>query len=208
MTWTIDPYALITLDNAKQHLDIPSATTSEDDIITRFINSASQAIENYTDRKFKKRSHTEIQDGRGQDRIVLRHFPCFKPSELWIDQSGEFTDVTNKIAITDYALDGLPEKGIGVVLYNRRFSVGRSNIKIIYEAGYDPIPMDLQEACFWMIDFYYDMRSDRRIGLSSKGKQSENTSFRDDFPPFVKNILNKYQRYEFPDATFAIESSR
>ena len=207
MSWTIDPYALITLEAAKQHLDIPSATTSEDDILTRFINSATKTIENYTDRKIKLRQYTEIQDGRGQDRLILRHFPCLKPTELWDDTTGEFTDVSNKLDSSEYALDGLPDNGIGVVLYNRRFSVGRANIKIIYEAGYDPIPMDLQEACFWIIDYYYDMRSDRRIGLTSKGKEGESTSFRDDFPPFVKNILDAYKRYEFPDSVFAIESN-
>jgi uncharacterized phiE125 gp8 family phage protein len=201
----VDPYALTSLDTIKSHLNIPAGTTSEDEVLERMINAASEKIEQFLDRKILKRSWTEYQDGRSNDRIVLRQWPCSKPSELWDDASSEFTDASNMIDDDDFALEGDP--AIGVVLLGGWFSRANRNIKIVYEAGYDVVPYDLEEACLLTIEFMYDMRADRRVGVSSKGKNSESVKFLGNLPQFVTDMLMPYQRFEFGLSNIAVQNS-
>jgi hypothetical protein len=200
----LDPYALTTLANVKSHLNITVAT--QDAKLERMINAASLKIEQFLDRKILKRSYTEYQDGRLNDRIVLRHWPCDKPTELWSDASGLFADSSNQIDANDFVLEGDP--AIGVVLLNGLvFPRSNKSIKIVYQAGYDTVPYDIEEACILSVEFMYDMSADRRIGVKSKGKNGETTTFAGDLPIFVKDMLTPYQRYEFGISPIAIQNS-
>lgn len=202
----VDTYALTSLAVVKEHLNIPALTTTFDSILERMINSSSLKIENYINRKVKKRAYTEYQDGRSNKRTLLKQWPADKPTEVWVDSSSEFTDVTNKLAATDYDLDQDSEGlGLGIVLLNGLyFSKGTRNVKIVYEAGYATIPYDLADACIWTVEYFYDMRSDRRIGTSSKGKNNENINYYPDLPEVIKDQLDKYRRVEFPSANVAV----
>lgn len=207
MVWVLDTYALTTVANAKQHLNIPDANTDQNDILTRFINSATAKIEAYLDRKIKKREFTEFHDGRGNDRLLLRNWPADKPTQLWDDPSSLFTDTTYQRASTEYELELTGEGGIGVILMpGFRFRRGRRNIKVVYEAGYSSIPIWAEEAALWTVEFLYDMRSDRRVGITSKGKNNENTNFAGELPEFVRNLLEPYKRADWPLATVAVEA--
>lgn len=208
MAWVIDPYALTTVENAKQHLNIPVANNDHNDILTRFINSATAKIETFLDRKVLKRAYTEFQDGRGNDRVLLRNWPADKPTELWIDQSSLFTDTANQLDLGEYELELSSDGGIGVILLpGKRFTRGRRNIKLVYEAGYSTVPMWAEEAALWTVEFFYDMRGDRRVGVSSKGKNAETTAFRSDLPEFVMNMLEPHKRAEWPIANIAVEAT-
>lgn len=201
MPVTLSPYALTSLVNAKEHLGIPALTTTYDDLIKRFINEATGRIETYTDRKLKQRTGiVEFQDGIAQNRILLDQWPATKPSELWIDSSGLFTDVTKKLAATEYALDvSARGDGVGVALLGgRHFTRGVKNIKAIYDGGYATVPDELEGACLWTVQFLYDMRTERTIGLESKGKNQENTTYRGDLPEYVMSTLLAYKRSEWP----------
>ena len=200
----VDPNALTTLEDVKQHLDIPVTNIDQDAILERMINAASQKIESFLDRRIKKRSWTEFQDGRRNDRIVLRQWPCEKPTELWNDPSSKFTDTDNQLDPADFELEGDP--AIGVVLIGRRFSNGNRSIKIVYEAGYDTIPFDLSEACIMTVEFMYDMRSSRRLGTSTKNKNSETISYLGDLPDFVLKMIEPYQRFDFGHASIAVQN--
>jgi len=207
MAWTVDPYALVDLAEAKEHLEIPTGNTGEDQVVTRLINSSLTLIERYIDRKIVKRQFDEVQDGRGTNRLLLRHWPADKPTELWDDNEGLFTDTDKQIDTADFVLEGTDEGGIGVVLLGGlRFSKGTRNVKIVYEAGYDPVPHDLKEASLWTIDFLKDIRSDRRVGKSSKSKNAETENYYAALPDFIKEILDPYKRFEFPGASIPVRN--
>jgi hypothetical protein len=209
MAFVLDPYALTTVGNAKQHLGIMPADTTQDDILTRMINAASQKIEHYCDRKFKKRQYTEFYDGRGNDRMLLRNWPCDKPTELWDDPGNEFTSSTNLIDPADFVVEQSSDGGIGIVLVNGlRFSRGNQNVKVVYDAGYSAVPYDIEDACLFAVEFLYTMKQDRRIGVSSKGKNGESTQFREDLPRFVLDILDRYKREEFALAFAPVGNER
>lgn len=201
MPVTLSPYALTTLELAKEHLGIQVVNTTFDDLLKRFINEATGRIETYCDRKLKQRTGIiEYQDGFAQNRVLLDQWPAVKPTELWIDSSGEFTDPTKQLAAADYALDvSARGEGVGVVLMKGcHFPKGIKNIKLVYDGGYAVVPAELEGACLWTVAFLYEMRSERTVGLESKGKNQENTTYRGDLPPFVMSTLDSYKRTEWP----------
>lgn len=201
-----DPYALTDLTTIKQHLNIDPLVTSQDAVLERMIDAASAKIESFLDRKVLTRSWTEYQDGRANDRILLKHWPCSKPSEVWDDPSGLFTDSSNQLASDEFELEGDPAIGI-VLLGSRYFNKGTRNIKIVYDAGYATVPYDIEEACLFTVEYLYDMRSDRRIGVSTKGKNGETTTFLTNLPEFVIDMLLPYQRVEFGHANIAVQNA-
>lgn len=193
--------ALTTLANAKEHLGIPVANTTFDSLVTRLINEATSKIETFCDRFLEQRTGIEeFQDGFAQNRLLLDQWPAVKPTELWIDCSGEFSDVTKKLDVDDYALDlSARGEGIGVVLTNRCFfPKGTKNIKIVYDGGFATIPDDLEGACLWTVQFLYNMRDTSSVGVATKGKNQENTTYREDLPKYVTDTLLAYKRAEWP----------
>lgn len=205
----ISPYALTTLAIAKEHLGIPVLTTTFDNVVTRMINEATGKIETFCDRKLKQRTGiVEFQDGFANDRILLDQWPALKPTELWIDSSGEFTDVSLKLAADQYALDvSARGEGIGVALTKRCFFPrGIKNIKVIYDGGFATIPDELEGACLWTVSFLYDMRNSNSVGVETKGKNQENTTYREDLPKYVQDTLLAYKRAEWPTGDRALST--
>lgn len=202
---TLDAFALTSLADVKNHLNIGPSITTQDAVLIRIINAASAQIESYIDRKVLKRAYNEFQDGRNNDRTITRQWPIEKPTQVWDDPSGLFTNATNQLAVSEYEVEGDPAIGI-VLIGGRRFSKSTRNVRIVYQAGFDVVPYEISEACIWTVEFLYDMRSDRRIGVSSKGKNAESTTFLGDLPEVVKNMLLPYQRVEFALANVAVQN--
>lgn len=193
--------ALTTLANAKEHLGIPNGNTDFDNLINRLIGEATRRIETYCDRFLEQRlAVEEFQDGFAQNRILLNQWPAVKPSELWIDGSGEFTDTDKKLDPSEYDLDlSAKGEGIGVVLKGGcYFPNGIKNIKVVYDCGYATIPEDLEGACLWTVQFLYETRTNLSVSVETKGKNQENITYRGDLPAFVKETLNIYKRFEWP----------
>jgi len=202
----VGPYALTTLATVKLQLEI--AGTNYDTLLERYIDSVTARFETMTDRLLKQRTITEYQDGRNNASTLLDQWPAEKPTEFWVDSTGLFTDSDRQLAVADYELElsGRGE-GVGVTLINKcRIGRGRRNVKIVYLGGYATIPADLEDAAIWAVEFMYDMRSDRRIGTESKGKNQETTRFLENFPSFITDVTDKYRRTEFPTGNLAIEA--
>lgn len=64
---------LIDLDFARQH--IPSATDSDEPVISTIITSASRAVQRYCGRDFVQTAYDELYDGTGGRRLILRQYP-------------------------------------------------------------------------------------------------------------------------------------
>ena len=200
MAFTLSPYALTTLEHAKQQIGIPDADTNYDDILTRFINSCSNIIENYCDRKILARDYTDYFSGNNQRNFMLSQWPIQTIDEVWIDQNSMFDDSNDQLDSTEYAIDQLSDDSIGIILLGGQvFPVGIRNIKVVYNAGYSSVPAEIEEACLWWVDNLYTMRDNRSINTKSKGKNNENTTYRDDLPDVVKNMIAPYVRCEFPN---------
>lgn len=201
---TLNLNALCTLAQAKDFLDIPSANTSYDNKLTMYINAASELIENHCDRKFMFNTYSVRRDGRRSDRIVLPQYPVIEIIDVWDSITWDFDD-QSKIDEDEYTIE---EDSI-VVLKARRFSRGNANVRIDFTAGYKsvldpmgaglPLPSTLNYACLMFVEYFDSLRSDRRTGVTSKGKQGESISFiQDDIPPQIAKMLVDFIRYEIP----------
>jgi len=196
-------YALVNLADTKEHLGVPVTNTSYDSVIERFINATTDRLEKLTGRRLKQRTGiTEYHDGFGNTSLLLDEWPCIKPTELWIDSSSSFTDTKKQLTASDYELELSPRgEGVGIILVggcSRIFPKGRRNIKIVYDGGYAVVPADLQDAAFWGIEFLWNMRSDDSVGVAVKGKNQENTTFRDNLPALIQETIDAYTRVEIP----------
>lgn len=183
--------ALTTLTFCKDYLDIAALDTAEDARITFMINQASDAIERYCNRKLVAQSITEFHDGRNYDRLLLKEYPVNSITSVYVDQSWTF-DATSLIAATEYQIDNESE-----IIYKSIFPRGARNIKVVYNAGYATIPSALEGACLQLVDYLYQQRSDRRVGVSQKAKNGETISFISDMPPIIKTILEPFVRCDF-----------
>lgn len=188
--------ALVDLDLAKLYLKIPTLETSLDDIVRFWINTSSDRIEQETRRKIKKQAFTEYQHGRSSNIIMLKEWPI-APSpfpQVFLDNSADFA--------LDSEVDSdsirIGDDSNTIVFLGRRVPLGYNNVKVVYTAGFDPVPSDLQNACLWLVSWYHRARDNGDIGRESKTKGDETTSFLQKAPQDVKDTIMSYKRSEVP----------
>ena len=199
--------ALTDLAIAKEHLEIPVLDTTQDTKVERFINTASEYFESYTNRKFITQTYTEYQDGRNSNRIMLCHYPitggpadgATKP-ELLIDGGSVFL-ASSAVDVTNYFVDAFSDSELVLIGCNGYFPRGTRNIKVIYEAGLgtvlaDDLPSDLVNACLDYVLWSYDRLNDRRIGRTNKSKGDENVSYEDSIPKSITDVLDRYKKFD------------
>lgn len=201
--------ALISLAEAKEHLSIPSGTTSADARLEKIINAASSAIESQTHRKLTTKSYQQIFDGAGANKVLLHQWPVQTIDAVYVDGNSIF-DANSLIDPSDYLL----EKEIMVTYIDRTFPRGYSNVRVDYTAGYGTvsptetgdIPEDLRWACSELVAWYYNSTSNKRIGVTSKGKLGESVSFVQRIPEHIEMLLGPYMRYEFAHANVQVRN--
>lgn len=184
--------ALTSVSVVKAQLEIPISDTSQDSILERYINSASEQIERYCNRKFKSASYEEIRDGSRANEMLLNNYPVTSITSVNIDDERLFGADT-LIPATDYAV-------ISPNVLRRHVSTwgrGSQNIKIVYVAGFATIPADLEDACIMLVEIRYGKKNDRSIGRTSSGKQGESISYVDGWPQEVISILDSYKVLPF-----------
>lgn len=193
--------ALTTLNAAKDYLEIPLANTAQDGRIERAINAASQMFERWTSRKLKLQSLTEQHDGKGSNTVVLSEWPARKPTRVCVDSSWTF-DPGDDLDDGDFDVFG---EGT-LVLRTGSFPRGTRNVRVEYQAGYEVVPADLEEACLLMVDFLYAHRNDRRAGIKAKTKNGETISYIDGIPTNVAVLLEPYRRMDFAGTQAAVQN--
>jgi len=187
--------ALTTLAMAKTYLKIPPAETQYDAIIELLINAASERLEKDCDRVLKKKTGiVEYQDGRGQNIIVLKQFPVVQVTELKLATDSDFTSSETVVPASDYEIT---DDDNCILLQGRPFPRAYRSIKITYDAGYNPIPPDLELACLWIVFWQHRIRDAQDIGRQGKSKEGESISYLQDAPKDVKDTINRYRRTEF-----------
>lgn len=158
-------YALIDLASVKESLNIPSATTTYDNLIIRKINQATRAIENYCGRRFQLTTYTNVEYSATQtDQLVLRQRPVTTFTSL------EVRDTTLNEADWDTVDTELyfVHANAGVLDLNFN-AVGHWNqYRVNYTAGYGTIPEDLAEACASLACFYFNNAAGGNVGVMSK----------------------------------------
>ncbi|WP_163854623.1 phage gp6-like head-tail connector protein [Paenibacillus elgii] len=112
---------LTTLERLKGLLQIPKEEHGQDDELSLHLMVASQAIESFCKRSFRKQRYTERMSGYKSDYINLRNFP--------VERVDSLTGPTGEI--TDYEI--LSE---GRLYRSSGWPIGKHNIQVTYTGGY------------------------------------------------------------------------
>ncbi|WP_141434387.1 head-tail connector protein [Bacillus sp. 03113] len=137
--------ALTTLESVKNYLKIGTEQTSEDSMLEGLINSASSAIENYCERKFKEQTYIDEEyDGGGSKYLHLKQYPVKEIISVAIDETS--------LDVADYKV----KKSNGTLIRkNSVWPEGDINILVSYIAGFSEIPNDLELACKHLVMSYF-----------------------------------------------------
>ncbi len=168
-----------TVGQVKAWLKINSAT--DDELLQMLITQTTEYIRSLMSRDLDSRDYVETRDGNGANTLMVANWPVTAVAAVVV--------AGTTIPETEYMFDALT-----ITLLNGRiFTRGRKNINIIYTAGYDTLPADLQRCCMEMVGKKYRERD--RIGINSKTLAGEIVSYsQSDLTSEVKSVLRQYQR--------------
>lgn len=187
--------SLTSLSNVKDWLGIPSDKTSDDALLTLMIGRASSTILNELGRpNILSQSYTEVRDGLGMTRMVLRNWPLRSVSSVTVDGTAiaAQTSVPLGAGYMFQAWNGLvPGRAAWIDLVGYAFTVGRSNVQIVYTAGYDTVPEAIESACIELIALRYKER--QRIGQTSVSTGQQTIQFVKD--AYTDSILQTLEAF-------------
>ena len=210
----LDPNAIITLAEVNDHFGLPGTDTATNEVLERFINRASGFVEGYLDRDLLLREYTEIQDGTRANSLVLHNYPIVSISSLrTLASDNTFDDPATEIDADQFVLE--PGSVIRL-LRDRLFPRGTMNVRIIYESGYRRsdqvgtaplVPYDIAYATVLMVEYYYQSKQDRSLGVSSKSRNNQNVSLIHGTPQEVIDLLSPHKRIQFPALNLPITNA-
>lgn len=145
----LSAHALTTIEALKSELSIPTEDSSQDAVLARAINAASDAVRRYCGRDFARAKVTEHLIGRGSPALLVSLSPIVSVEAVAIQ--GQEVDVS-ELAIDDGA-------GILVRLHGTWPESDRPNVSVSYTGGWvtpaqaegedldRDLPHDIEEAC-------------------------------------------------------------
>jgi hypothetical protein len=188
--------ALITVAEAKDHLNIPSSETKYDSQIEDLVNIMADMFDCYCKRTLKQADHTEYLDGEGDDTLYVTHYPIntsVSSVVMYYDLDRSY-DADTKLENDELAIYA----SIGKIRWdNGVFAEWPQCIKITYNGGYATVPGDLKIATKEAIAFFYKRKRESIEGVSSVStSQGGSVSYTDDdLPKPVRAILDRYKRW-------------
>lgn len=192
-------------------------------LVERLINTACDKVETLIQTCVIAKPFIEILDGNNSNVIIPSKWPITEVTEVKIDYNKAFgpetiidlgntalrgfadkrqasTDVSLRIVGNDIALrDDNKDSFIGKIFSGSVIS----SIKISYKAGwaidYDDVPYDLRHAATLLMEYYWFQRSNRDIGVSSKGIRGETyTKVKDGIPDTILELVQPYVDESLP----------
>jgi hypothetical protein len=137
-------YALTTRQRVKDFLDISADDATTNNVIDRIINSVTDWVENYCDRRFLKTTYTnEKYDGRDYQSLLLRNYPIDMDSTLTLSYRNSWEDEEEWTTVPSDEYFKYPDEGrleypkAAIGDRGRIFRRGGQNYRVTYSAGYD-----------------------------------------------------------------------
>lgn len=182
---------LTTLDNVEQWLGMtPGANANADSLLTRLITAACAWIEGPSclSRTIGAATYSRRFSGLGANSqaMMLPEYPVISVSSVTIDGAAvpEAPDSqSNGYLFDDYQ----------VYLIGYEFTRGRLNVSISWQAGYESVPSDIEQACIHLVAARF--KEKERIDEKSKVIQGMNVTFSlTDMPAPVASALMGYKK--------------
>jgi len=206
-------YAIVTLTEAKNQLDISTSDTGDDTVLEAFIDRASGLCESYTGRKITVQDiDEEIHDGDGSSRIFPRYFPIVQLSTATSPgDSDKIGAVQYRTLPSDASWTNIESEADYIILrtgkpyidlYAASFPAGTQNIRLAYKAGFSSGSVELNEFKQLVVEMVQKMWNDHKGGNdtllydsrsdASGGGATFSTSYKD-LKPEWKAILDRYR---------------
>lgn len=131
-------YALTTVQRLKDFLGLSSTTSTQDDVLERIVNSATEYIENYLRFRVKETTYTQEEyDTDPTDTLILKQRPINSSETFTLQRRNsavnedEWETVDSQYYHIDY------NSGIIYGVSGFKFSRTRRGYRVTYTAGYD-----------------------------------------------------------------------
>lgn len=197
-------YALTTLARYKSFAKI--SNTTYDTLLTILINSVTEIIERYCNRRFKQTTYTnELLDSDGGEALFVKNIPVISSSTITLQErnSDENEDDWETVDAEDYYVDY--DSGIIYKIGAGNWLAGRQRYRITYTAGYnfdnsstyleDTVAADVELACWKLVDNVFNKRG-QVSNIKSESLGDYSVTYGDvvtDMPDDVRNILDGYK---------------
>jgi hypothetical protein len=132
----------------------------------------------------EQKTITEYISGTGKKELIVAN------------KIKTLTSVTeDTIALTGYTFNDYYLFKADDVNWNE----GYDNIIVVYTAGYTDVtvPDDLHYALLLLVEYFFKVNQDRRLGRTSVSKGGESVSFVNSIPDDIKLILDPYKKVTF-----------
>lgn len=186
---------LTTVAAVKAWQAIPSGRAGSDAILAALVTSTSadflRAIER-TD--FLAEDYTEVREGDGGQRLVMRHWPINTVATLNVG-AATIAVSSDKILPGYYFDDGLdPERLNELYLVGSVFTDGAA-VKVAYNAGYATVPADVAQAVVEWVVARYKGRPGAQIASQREAGGEHVTYDREaPMPPTTAAVAERYKR--------------
>jgi len=199
-------YALTTRDRVIDFLELKNLSATDNTVIDIFIETSTEFIENYCQRRFMKTTYTdEVYDGDGSEFVRLKQYPVISGETFSLSRRNSVSneDDWSSIDSEDYFVD--EESGIVEYIKGMRFQNYPQHYKITYTAGFDfdnattfladTTAGDVEYACWKLCSVMWNRRkADPSVQSEKLGNYAvtyrkfvnENTE--------IASILDKYAR--------------
>lgn len=157
-----DPGFVVSLSDAKAHLNIPASRTGDDEELRSFIEATTAVVERFAGAVLRA-SHTQTFDG-GREAVVLAHTPI-----LSVASAAESGAV---VAPSGYSLDG--DSGVLTRMaggYRSRWLPGTGNVAVTYTAGRQVIPANVTRAALIILKHMWETQRASGGGRPGLGEE-------------------------------------
>ena len=182
---------LTTLANLKAYapgLDAGGADTTYDALLARLISSVSDQFRSETGTNPKQTTYTEVRDGNGLDGLSLLNWPVISVTSVKVDGS----TIPQRSTVADAGWVLTNSGRLKLVGYT--FTAGVANVEVVYSAGYQTVPSDIEQAVIKMVALQFADR--KRIGLNSLSQAGGSVSFGD--APVLAYWRSVVENYRLP----------
>lgn len=177
-------YALVDWATVQEQLNLEDSQESKAELV---INAASETANDYAGRKLKADDYTHDFDGRGGRLLVLRQYPVNTVEAVYVDSDREFASTSE---VTNYVLHAEIGK---LVRTDSVWPRGIQNIRVEYNAGYDPVPSQLQLAVLEVIDYNWRRLASQSVGVRTMSGEGMSTEFELTIPTNAQRIFESYR---------------
>jgi len=199
-------YALTTRDRVIDFLELKNLSATDNAVIDIFIETATEFIENYCERRFKKTTYTnEVYDGDGSEFIRLKQYPVISTESVTLSRrsSASNEDDWDSIDSEDYFVDY--DNGIIEYVKGMKFQNYPRHYRVTYTAGFDfdnsttfladTEAGDVEYACWKLIAVMWNRRkADPSVQSEKLGNYAVTYRKFVNENAEVQSILDKYAR--------------